>query len=122
MTRHVSCLFFCAQITSGPSQSAHTYLYTSCVFWFHRKKAISGAVLRCMLLVFLEVKLPQKHLPSASHFHVFFSYQVHLPFCYFELFHTTSLSAMFVYIRVPQREFKIQRRGRQLERQKKQYV
>ena len=55
-----------------------------------------------MLLVFLEVKFPPEHLPSASHFHVFFFFQVHLRFCYFELFHTTSLSAMFVYVHVPQ--------------------
>ena len=126
MTRHASCLSFCAQITSGTSQSVYFLAlrthadkrYISVIiiiiltfaraafsfrlFWFHHKKAISGAVSRCMLLVFLEVKFPHEHLPSASHFHVFFFFQVHLPFCYFELFHTTSLSAMFVYVRVPQ--------------------
>ena len=48
------------------------------------------------------VESPQAHLlPSASRFYVFFFFQFHLPFCYFELFkHSTSLSAMFVYIRV----------------------
>ena len=30
-----------------------------------------------------------------------FFFQFHLPFCYFELFHSTPLCAMFVYIRVP---------------------
>ena len=59
----------------------------------------------CILLVFLEVKLPQAHLPSASHFHVFFLsiptsvllfWAVLTP-----LKHSTSLSAMFVYIHVP---------------------
>ena len=35
--------------------------------------AKAEAVSRCILLVFLEVKLLQAHLlPSASHFHVFF--------------------------------------------------
>ena len=56
------------------------------LFWLHGKEAISEAVSRCILLVLLEVKLPQAHLlPSGSHFHVFF-FQFHRPFCYFELF------------------------------------
>ena len=40
------------------------------------------------------------------HVFIFFFFQFHLPFCYFELFltplkHSTSLSAMFAYIGVP---------------------
>ena len=46
------------------------------------------AVSLCILLVFLEVKSPQEHLPSAL--------AIFTP-----LKHSTSLSAMFVYIRVP---------------------
>ena len=46
------------------------------LFWLHgkeaSKEAISEAVSRRILLVFLEVKLPLEHPPpSASHFHVF---------------------------------------------------
>ena len=41
---------------------------------------------RCILQVFLEVESPQAHLPSASHFYVFFFFQFLPPFCYFQLF------------------------------------
>ena len=59
----------------------------------------------CNPLVFLKVKLPQAHLPSASLFLVF-SFHLHLPFaisnCFNPLEHSTSLSSKFVYIHVPQ--------------------
>ena len=49
------------------------------LFWLHDKEAISEAVSRCILLVFLHVKLPQAHLlPSVSHFHFFsFNFTFH---------------------------------------------
>ena len=60
----------------------------------------------CIPLVFLEVKLPQAHLPSASLFLFFFLssppsvllFQTVLT----PLEHSTSLSSKFVYIHVPQ--------------------
>ena len=85
----------CAQIISG------TLLVRSKTY-----PAISEVVSRCILLVFRVVKSFQAHsLPSAVHYHV----QFRLPFCNVLLFwavltplkHSTSHSAMFVYIRVP---------------------
>ena len=84
---------FCAPVTSGTSRSARTYLYTSCVsfplFWLHGKEAISEAVSRCILLVFLEVKLPHAHFfPSASHFHVLFSFNSTFRFAILSFFNS----------------------------------
>ena len=60
---------------------------------------------RCILLVLLEVKSPQLHLLSASHFYVFFlsiSRSVLLLLAVLiQMKLSSSLSAMFIYIRVP---------------------
>ena len=75
------------------------------LFWLHGKEAISEALSRCILLVFLEVKLPQAHLlPSGSHFHVFFfnsTVRFAILSCFnpAETFHFAF--RMFVFIRVP---------------------
>ena len=58
----------------------------------------------CILLVFLEVKSPQAHLPSASEFHVVsfnstFRFAILSCFNPAETFHFAS--AMFVYIHLP---------------------
>ena len=60
---------------------------------------------RCILQVFLEVESPQAHLPSASHFYVFFFLSISrsvllLSAVLIQMKHSSSLSAMFVYIRV----------------------
>ena len=77
------------------------------LFWLDGKEAISEALSWCILLVFLEVKSPQAHLlPSSSHFLVFFFLSIPPSFLKFWAVltpqrYSTSLSAMFVYIRVP---------------------
>ena len=64
------------------------------LFWHHGKEAISEVVSRCILLVFLQVKLLQAHLlPSAISPSLLLIRAVLTP-----LKHSTSLSAMFVYI------------------------
>ena len=78
------------------------------LFWLHGKEAISDAVSRCILLssFFLEVKSPKA---TSSFFSFTFSCFVLLIPPSVLLFwvvwtppkHFTSLSAMFVYIRVP---------------------
>ena len=60
---------------------------------------------RCILQVFLEVESPQAHLPSASHFYVFFFLSISpsvllLSAVLIQMKHSSSLSAMFVYIGV----------------------
>ena len=101
---------FCAPVTSGTSRSARTYLYTSCVsfplFWLHGKEAISEAVSRCILLIFLEVKLHQAHFILQLHIFMFFFLSIPPSVLLYwasltALKHSTSLSATFVYIRVP---------------------
>ena len=79
-TKHfvASCCVICAAITSGTSgPRVLTFIraaFSFPLFWLHRKEAISEAVSRCILLVFLEVKFSQVHFfPSASHFPVLFS-------------------------------------------------
>ena len=109
MTRCASCCVVCAQIFSGtPGPRVLTFVraaFSFRLFWLHGKEAISGAVSRCILLVFLQVKLPEAHLlPSASHFHVFFfnsTFHFAILSCFnpAETFH--SAFRMFVYIRVP---------------------
>ena len=63
MTRHASCCVFCAQITSGTSRSARTYICTSCVFFpvalAPRQRSHLWSCSRCILLVFLEVNFPR---------------------------------------------------------------
>ena len=58
----------------------------------------------CILLVLLEVKSPQLHLLSSSHFYVFFlsisRSALLLSAVLIQMKHSSSLSAMFVYIRV----------------------
>ena len=68
--------------------------------------AKAEAFSRCILLVFLEVKLLQAHLlPSASHFHVFFFFNSTFHFAILSCFNPAetfhSAFRMFVYIRVP---------------------
>ena len=72
-------VFFCAPITSGTSQSARTYLYTSCVFFpvvlAPRQRTHLWSCFTVHSPGFSRGKiLPGTFFPSVSHFHVLFSF------------------------------------------------
>ena len=82
-TRGICCVPLCTNnFRNSPSLAFNTIskarriqlrLFSFRLFWLHGKEAISAAVSRCILLVFLGVRSPQAHLlPSASHFGFFF--------------------------------------------------
>ena len=85
----VVCVF-CAKITSGTSQSVHTYLCTSCAFFPIVLAPPQRSHLWSCFTVhssgFSRGKLPQAHLPSASHFHVFFSFNSTVRFAILSFF------------------------------------
>ena len=118
MTEHASCcfffffffFFFCGQITSGRSRSALTYLCTSCVF-FPVVLALRqrNHLLSCFTVhsCFSRGKIVQGTSFSLNFTFFMFFFSVNSTFrfaifsCLTGLKHSTSLSAMFVYIRKP---------------------
>ena len=113
MTRHASC---CVTLC------ANNFRNSPCLAFYRISKAHriqreyvrllgnanlklnSDSTWNCILLVFLEVKSPQVHLPSASEFHVVsvnstFRFAILSCFNPAGTFHFAS--AMFVYIHVP---------------------
>ena len=102
--------FFCAQITSGRSRSALTYLCTSCVF-FPVVLALRqrNHLLSCFTVhsCFSRGKIVQGTSFSLNFTFFMFFFSVNSTFrfaifsCLTGLKHSTSLSAMFVYIRKP---------------------
>ena len=97
----VVCL--CAQITSGTPQFWH-FIHNKGKTYPARIKKLklnSVGTRICILLVFLEVKSPQPHLPLVSHFDVFF-FSFISPFRFAILSCLNSaFRSMFVYIQVP---------------------
>ena len=75
------------------------------LFWLHGKEALSEAVSRCILLVFLEVKLPRHIFLQLHIFMFFFSFNSTFRFAILSCFNPAETFhfafRMFVYIRVP---------------------
>ena len=92
--------FFLSRYKIAPGTSSSFSFTFSCFFFqFHLPLCYFGCIL---LFVFFLSRF--KITPGTSSFSFTFScffFQFHLPLCYFELKHFSSLSAMFVYIRVP---------------------
>ena len=90
--RKLLCFFVHKLFQELPGPRVLTFIRATFSFrllWFHGNEAISEAGSRCILLIFLEVKLPHAHFfPSASHFHVLFSFNSTFRFAILSFFNS----------------------------------
>ena len=114
LTRHASC---CVPLCTNSLRNTPGFVFyripkARCIVREYVRllqnanlKLNSDSTRICILLVFLEVKLPQAHLPLASLFQVPFLSIPPSVFLFWTvltpLVHSTSLSTKFVYIHVP---------------------
>ena len=85
MTKHASCCVFCAQISSGTSGFARTYLCMSCVLFpvvlAQRQRTHLWSCFTVYFSGFSRVKIASGTFSSFKfNFSCSFSFQFHLPF------------------------------------------